>query len=41
MAKLKLGPLPAELHCSLSDYADRLNSQHVHELWTGGETCRN
>jgi hypothetical protein len=51
--RLKLGPLaddkpvkvtielPATLHRSLVAYADYLNSQHVHALWTGGEACRN
>jgi hypothetical protein len=53
MTKLKLGAiaddkpvkvtveLPAALHRNLVAYADYLNSQHVHALWTGGEACRN
>ncbi len=52
MTKLKLGPLPddkpvkitvelpAELHRSLADYADYLNSQHVFVSQAGGEQCR-
>ncbi|TIP12541.1 MAG: DUF2274 domain-containing protein [Mesorhizobium sp.] len=53
MTKLKLGPLPDDkpvkvavelpvpLQRDLVDYADYLNSRHVHVSWTGGEACQN
>ncbi|MGY4752564.1 DUF2274 domain-containing protein [Pannonibacter sp. Q-1] len=33
--------LPAQLHRNLIAHVDYLNSQYVHFLWTGGESCRN